>query len=90
MEKKTYDFKKIGINETEIIKELFAGVFTIEPWNDDWSNQDNLIFICSNNRCYHRLHVSCLAWMVSKWCNPSIKYQKILDFQGKIPYLTKL
>ena len=40
MEKKTYDFKKIGINETEIIKELFAGVFTIEPWNDDWSNQE--------------------------------------------------
>ena len=42
MEKKTYDFKKIGINETEIIKELFAGVFTIEPWNDDWSNQEQL------------------------------------------------
>ena len=42
MEKKTYDFKKIGINEIEIIKELFAGVFTIEPWNDDWSNQEQL------------------------------------------------
>ena len=24
MERKTYDFKKIGINEIEIIKELFA------------------------------------------------------------------
>ena len=42
MEKKTYDFKKIGTNEIEIIKELFAGVFTIEPWNDDWSNQEQL------------------------------------------------
>ena len=30
MEKKMYDFKKIGIYEIEIIKELFAGVFTIE------------------------------------------------------------
>ena len=32
---KIYDFKKIGKNEIEIIKELFTGVFTIEPWNDD-------------------------------------------------------
>lgn len=42
MEKRMYDFKKIGINEIEIIKELFTGVFTIEPWNDDWSNQEQL------------------------------------------------
>jgi len=42
MEKKIYDFKKIGTNEIEIIKELFTGVFTIEPWNDDWSNQEQL------------------------------------------------
>ena len=42
MEKKIYDFKKIGTNEIEIIKELFIGVFTIEPWNDDWSNQEQL------------------------------------------------
>ena len=37
-----YDFKKIGINEIEIIKELFTGVFTIEPWNDDWSDKEQL------------------------------------------------
>ena len=37
-----YNFKRIGINEIEIIKELFAGVFTIEPWNDDWSNEEQL------------------------------------------------
>ncbi len=42
MEERIYDLKKIGINEIEIIKELFAGVFTIEPWNDDWSNKEQL------------------------------------------------
>lgn len=30
------------MNEIEAIKELFVGVFTIEPWNDDWSNQEQL------------------------------------------------
>ena len=42
MENKMYGFKRIGINEIEIIKELFAGVFTIEPWNDDWSDEKQL------------------------------------------------
>ena len=42
MEKKKYNFKRIGMNEIEIIKELFVGVFTIKPWNDDWSNQEQL------------------------------------------------
>jgi aminoglycoside 6'-N-acetyltransferase I len=40
--KNTYEFKKIGINEIDIIKALFTSVFTIEPWNDDWSNQEQL------------------------------------------------
>lgn len=40
--KKTYEFKRIGTNEIEAIKELFISVFTIEPWNDDWSNQEQL------------------------------------------------
>lgn len=35
---KIYNFKRIGMDEIEIIKELFTSVFTIEPWNDDWSN----------------------------------------------------
>lgn len=30
------------MEELEIIKELFTSVFTIEPWNDDWSNQEQL------------------------------------------------
>ncbi len=42
MEQGIYDFRKIGINETEIIKDLFTSVFTIEPWNDDWSNREQL------------------------------------------------
>lgn len=42
METKMYDFKRIGIDEIETIKELFTSVFTIEPWNDDWSNQEQL------------------------------------------------
>lgn len=37
-----YQFRKIGINEIELIKELFISVFTINPWNDDWSNQEQL------------------------------------------------
>ena len=40
--KNTYIFKKLGINEIDIIKALFTSVFTIEPWNDDWSNQEQL------------------------------------------------
>ena len=42
MKKKKYDFKRIGLNEIGMIKELFTSVFTIEPWNDDWSNQEQL------------------------------------------------
>lgn len=37
-----YNYKKIGMNEIEEIKALFTSVFTIEPWNDDWSNQEQL------------------------------------------------
>ena len=37
-----YNFKRIGMNEIEAIKELFTSVFTIEPWNDDWSNKEQL------------------------------------------------
>ena len=39
---KKHEFKRIGMDEIEAIKELFIGVFTIEPWNDDWSNQVQL------------------------------------------------
>lgn len=42
MEKNSLVFKRIGMNEIEMIKELFVSVFTIEPWNDDWSDQEQL------------------------------------------------
>lgn len=41
MEKK-YEFKRIGIDEIGVIKKLFKSVFTIKPWNDDWSNEEQL------------------------------------------------
>ena len=37
-----YVFKRLDINDKEIIKDLFVGVFTKEPWNDDWSDQEQL------------------------------------------------
>ncbi|MDY2937954.1 MAG: GNAT family N-acetyltransferase [Fusicatenibacter sp.] len=37
-----YEFKRIGIDEIESIKRLFISVFTIEPWNDDWSDEEQL------------------------------------------------
>lgn len=37
-----YTLKKLGPDEKEDIKEVFAGVFTKEPWNDDWSDRKQL------------------------------------------------
>ncbi len=34
--------KRLGIADKEIITELFVGVFTKEPWNDDWSDKTQL------------------------------------------------
>ena len=36
------ELKKLSINDKEAIKELFTGVFTGEPWNDDWSDGEQL------------------------------------------------
>lgn len=35
-------FKRITIKELEPVKELFISVFCQEPWNDDWSNENQL------------------------------------------------
>ena len=56
-----YEFKRIGINEIEAIKELFVSVFTIEPWNDDWSNQEQLDLyladlVCQSNSLTYGLY----------------------------------
>lgn len=37
-----YAFKKIGTRETAAVKALFTDVFTAEPWNDDWSDRQQL------------------------------------------------
>ncbi len=37
-----YTFMEIGTGETEEIKNLFTSVFTEEPWNDDWSDPEQL------------------------------------------------
>ena len=37
-----YELKRIGLNEKAQIKKLFKDVFTNEPWNDDWSDEEQL------------------------------------------------
>ena len=36
------ELKKLTIRDKEAIKELFSDVFTHEPWNDDWSDPEQL------------------------------------------------
>ncbi len=36
------ELKKLSIKDKEIIKELFTSVFTKAPWNDDWSDTNQL------------------------------------------------
>ena len=40
--KQMYELRRIGLNERDIITKLFKDVFTNEPWNDDWSDEDQL------------------------------------------------
>lgn len=37
-----YTFQPIGPDQLEQIKALFVSVFTTEPWNDDWSDPQQL------------------------------------------------
>ena len=37
-----YAIKQLGVKDREAIKELFVSVFTGEPWNDDWSDREQL------------------------------------------------
>lgn len=36
------ELKKLTIRDRKIITELFCDVFTNEPWNDDWSDTEQL------------------------------------------------
>ena len=40
--KDQYSIKPLTSDDANLIKELFADVFTNEPWNDDWSDEDQL------------------------------------------------
>ena len=37
-----YELKRLSLDDKEIIKEVFVSVFTKEPWNDDWSDKEQL------------------------------------------------
>ena len=37
-----YKLKRLSIDDKEAVKEVFVSVFTQEPWNDDWSDQEQL------------------------------------------------
>ena len=36
------EVRRLDIKDTEQIKKLFFSVFTAEPWNDDWSDEEQL------------------------------------------------
>ncbi len=42
MEKDSISCKRIGTADAAAVKALFFSVFTREPWNDDWSDQEQL------------------------------------------------
>lgn len=37
-----YHFKQLDNSAVAAIRELFVSVFAKEPWNDDWSNENQL------------------------------------------------
>ena len=37
-----YELKRLSLNDKEDIKEVFTSVFTREPWNDNWSDKEQL------------------------------------------------
>lgn len=47
------ELKKLNMNELEEIKDFFREIFMNEPWNDDWSDDEqltNYILDLSGNR----------------------------------------
>lgn len=42
MDTTKYSFKRLDESNSDIIRKLFASVFTKEPWNDDWSDENQL------------------------------------------------
>ena len=42
MDKMKYCFKRLDESAADSVRELFFSVFTKEPWNDDWSDENQL------------------------------------------------
>ena len=40
--KTEFNLRKLDATNTEMVKTFFADVFTNEPWNDDWSDAEQL------------------------------------------------
>ena len=40
--KKELILRRLDLSSIEMVKAFFADVFTNEPWNDDWSDKDQL------------------------------------------------
>ncbi|HEM3471405.1 TPA: GNAT family N-acetyltransferase [Streptococcus suis] len=36
------ELKELTLADTEMVKQLFLSVFSQEPWNDDWSDEEQL------------------------------------------------
>ena len=36
------ELKRLSLEDKEAITDVFVGVFTKEPWNDDWSDKNQL------------------------------------------------
>ncbi len=39
---KMMKLKRLSLEDKEAVKTVFTGVFTKEPWNDDWSDKNQL------------------------------------------------
>ena len=37
-----YSIRRLDVRDREAIKDLFVSVFTGDPWNDDWSDREQL------------------------------------------------
>ena len=47
---------KLSVDDKDSIKELFTSVFTKEPWNDDWSDEEQLdAYIMDLIGCFNSL-----------------------------------
>ncbi len=51
MEKSLYQLKALNESNFELMKNFFRDIFTKEPWNDDWSNENQLTAYIKDISC---------------------------------------